>query len=136
MGRAGTRVTSDASAPARARHYVASQCVHLPPDRLDVVLLLTTELVNNALWHGRGDPKLDVQVEAGVVAVGVSDEGGGEVRVPTDFRWPETGHGLRLVDALSDRWGVEPLRGARGKRVWFELTWDATGGPGGPALPY
>jgi hypothetical protein len=33
-----------------------------------------------------------------------------------------SGRGLALVDAISDRWGIEP-RGptAPGKRVWFEL---------------
>lgn len=25
-----------------------------------------------------------------------------------------------LVDALTDRWGVEPRRDGRGKTVWFE----------------
>ena len=127
MGRAHTRVAPDASAPARARRYVSSRCEGLPSDFVDTVLLLTTELVNNALWHGRGEPKLDVLVEAGMVTVGVSDEGSGEVRIASDFRWPETGHGLRLVDSLSDRWGVEPLTTGPGKRVWFELTRDASG---------
>lgn len=126
MGRARTRVAPDASAPARARRYVSSQCEGLPSDFVDTVLLLTTELVNNALWHGRGEPKLDVLVDAGLVTVGVTDEGGGEVRIASDFRWPETGHGLRLVDALSDRWGVEPSTDGPGKRVWFQLNASST----------
>ena len=108
-------------APARARRYVASRCEQLPADALDVLLLLTSELVTNAMWHGAGDALMDIQVEGDLVRVGVTDGGGGEVRVAADYRWPETGHGLRLVDALSDRWGVEPMTGTRGKRVWFEL---------------
>ena len=126
MGRARTRVAPDASAPARARRYVFSQCEGLPSDFVDTVLLLTTELVNNALWHGRGELKLDVLVDAGLVTVGVTDQGGGEVRLASDFRWPETGHGLRLVDALSDRWGVDPPADGPGKRVWFQLSWHAS----------
>jgi hypothetical protein len=42
------------------------------------------------------------------------------VRVADDFHWPEGGHGLRMVDALSTRWGVDRVDGA-GKSVWFEL---------------
>ncbi len=111
--------------PAHARRYVASHCKRVPADALDVVLLLTTELVTNAMWHGAGDAWLDIQVERDLVKVGVTDGGSGEVRIARDFRWPEGGHGLRIVDALSDRWGVEPMTGTLGKRVWFELSWTA-----------
>ena len=31
-----------------------------------------------------------------------------------------SGRGLALVDAVSDRWGVEDVE--RGKSVWFELS--------------
>ena len=68
--------------------------------------LLISELVANALWHGAGDPLQDIQVEDDLVTVGVTDLGDGEPTTPADRRWPETGHGLRLVEALSSRWGV------------------------------
>jgi hypothetical protein len=97
-------------------------CSQLDEEALDVLRLLSSELVANALWHGAGDPLLDVQVEDDLVTVGVTDYGGGEPAIPTDRRWPETGHGLRLVDVLSARWGVEPLTHGPGKRVWFEVT--------------
>jgi hypothetical protein len=29
------------------------------------------------------------------------------------------GRGMRMIQAIADRWGAEPHRG--GKRVWFEL---------------
>lgn len=120
-----SRFTPASLAPSRARRYVASRCEQLPADALDVVLLLTTELLSNAMWHGGDDAWVDVRVEADRVTVGVTDTGGGEVRVANDFRWPEGGHGLRMVEALSDGWGVEPMTGTLGKRVWFELTWSA-----------
>jgi hypothetical protein len=88
---------------------------------LHEVLLLTTELVNNALWHGRGEAWLDVEVEPGLVRVGVSDGGGGQVKRTQQFSWPEVGHGLRIIEAMSDEWGVQLL--PDGKRVWFELSW-------------
>ena len=41
--------------------------------------------------------------------------------VPTEnVRWDARGgRGLHLVEALSNRWGVQD--GRRGKQVWFEL---------------
>jgi anti-sigma regulatory factor (Ser/Thr protein kinase) len=88
---------------------------------LHEVLLLTTELVNNALWHGRGEAWLDVEVEPGLVNVGVRDSGGGPVERAQEFSWPEAGHGLRIIEAMSDEWGIQPL--PDGKRVWFKLSW-------------
>lgn len=123
MTRLRSWLAPDRLSPARARRYVASQCYQLPAETLDVLLLLTSEIVTNAMWHGTGGALLDIQVEADLVTVGVTDGGGGEVGVAADYRWPETGHGLRLVDALSDRWGVEPMTVGTGKRVWFELAW-------------
>jgi anti-sigma regulatory factor (Ser/Thr protein kinase) len=117
-------LTADQLTPARARHYVSSYCEHLPTDALDVVRLLTTELVSNALWHGGGDVRLDLQVDAHVVTVGVTDSGPGEVTVPSEGGWPEGRQGLRLVSALADRWGVDPNPHMLGKRVWFELAWS------------
>ena len=103
------RLAPDVRAPAEARAFVASQCHGLSAEAMDVVRLLTTEIVDNAMWHAAPGPLwLDVEAEPDHVAVGVTDAGGGEVRLAPDNHWPETGHGLRLVDALSARWGVEP----------------------------
>ena len=126
MSRVDARLRRDALAPARARRYAADLCHELPMGSLHEVLLLTTELVNNALWHGRGEAWLDVEVEPGLVRVGVSDRGGGQVERAQQFSWPEAGHGLRIIESMSDEWGVQLL--AAGKRVWFELSWR-------PAVP-
>jgi anti-sigma regulatory factor (Ser/Thr protein kinase) len=123
------RLTADAWTAGRARRYVTSLCKDLPTDTVEVVRLLTTELVTNALWHTAGEAWLDVKVEEHLVTVGVTDKGGGEVRIANDYRWPESGHGLRLVDGLSDRWGSEPTHNPTGKRVWFELGIDQESSP-------
>lgn len=125
MSRDSVRLRADASAPSRARRYAASHCGQLPSDALHEVTLLISELVTNAVVHGAGDSLVDIEVEGGVVTVGVSDQGQGSVRLASRFSWPETGHGLTLVQAMSDRWGVEQIGGSTGKRVWFELTWVA-----------
>ena len=86
------------------------------------VRLLVSELVTNAVRHGRGcdgGVELALQVEDGCVRVEVVDGGGGFVPRPRD---PDPasmgGWGLVVVDRLADRWGVE---GAGGTRVWFEM---------------
>lgn len=127
MSRVGARLAPDALAPARARSYAARQCERFPAEALQDVLLLTTELVNNAIWHGAGDAWLDIEVDTRSVTVGVTDSGGGDVKTLPVFSWPERGHGLRLVEAVSDRWGVEPASDEAGKRVWFELIWNPDG---------
>lgn len=119
------RLEADASAPSRARRYVASYCEELPIEAHDVVLLLTSELVTNAVVHGVGEALLEIEIEEAVVTVGVSDQGEGAVRPASRFSWPETGHGLTLVQELSDRWGVDQAARAPGKRVWFELSWSS-----------
>ena len=110
LGRVGRRSelrpARGASSPARARRFVELVCSQLTKETLDVLRLLISELVANALWHGAGDPLQDIQVEDDLVTVGVTDLGDGEPTTPADRRWPETGHGLRLVEALSSRWGV------------------------------
>lgn len=97
----------------------------LAPSAMDVarvedVVLTVDELVINAAHHVGGDIVVDLIVDDDVFRVGVSDD-------DPDFRLtPETPHGerygLRIVDSLSDRWSVEPLKAPRGgKVVWAEF---------------
>ena len=125
MSRDSVRLEGDASAPSRARRFVASCSEGLPTEARDVVLLLTSELVTNAVVHGEGEVLLEIRVDSANVSVAAWDQGDGVVRPASRFSWPETGHGLTLVRELSDRWGVEQPSGTSGKRVWFELKWGA-----------
>ena len=91
-------------------------------DRTADAVLLVSELVTNAVKYGpeHGEIRLIVAENDSAMRVTVHDTGAGplpEMR-PLD-RLPHEGggHGLRLVDRVSDRWGVE--RGST--RVWFEL---------------
>jgi hypothetical protein len=120
-----SRCSPDAFAPAHARRFVASLCQHLPADAYTTVSLLTSELVTNAVFHGLGEVQLDLRIDERLVRVGVADAGGGEVAIAGGYRWPEGGHGLRVVKALSGRWGVELIPDSPGKRVWFELPIEA-----------
>ena len=85
----------------------------------DVAVLLTSELVTNAIRHGAAPVRVRAGIGSGGLRVEVDDEARGAVSprqaAPTDL----DGRGLHLVESLSDRWGWGSAR--RGKRVWFEL---------------
>jgi len=115
-------VPPDAKAPGRARGAIAGLDGLLGPALPDVALLVS-ELVTNGVRHAQAGPDAAVRVAVRVaedrIRVEVSDGGEGFAHgpLPPD---PERGGGwgLRLLEELSDRWGVERDRGTT---VWFEL---------------
>ena len=107
-------------APTAARR--ARRALHdarVPEDLEHTVGLLTTELVGNAIRHGRlrADEKIvfAARFVTDFIRVEVADPGPG---FDPEDRHTVRGYGLRLVDKLASRWGVE--RG-NGTRVWFEV---------------
>ncbi|MFJ9697194.1 ATP-binding protein [Kitasatospora sp. NPDC101183] len=82
--------------------------------------LAFAELLTNAWRHaGTTSPLIFVTLLGGTLRVAVSDESDAlpNHRTPADFA--ESGRGLLLVDQLTHRWGIDPLR--HGKTVWYEL---------------
>ena len=106
---------------SRARRMLADRLADwgLDPDATDVAVLLTSEVVTNAILHGRPPVELVVLRQAGCVRVEVSD--GGSTTPDLRPMTPEAlgGRGLHLVDQLARRWGT----GERAARttVWFEV---------------
>ena len=93
-------------------------------DAFDVALLLTSELVTNAIRHGSAPVRLRARVSRRELRVEVHDAARGPLGGPRTVSWDSPGgRGLKLVDTLADRWGCR--RVVSGKRVWFEL--DLTG---------
>ena len=119
-------VAATPEAASAARRAFLAQDGALPNLVRDDVLLLLTELVNNAVGHADTTPGPIVRVEIGqwfgMVRVAVWDEGRG-FTYPTTSRSDETGGwGLLLVDRIADRWAVAPA--PTGTRVWFEIRYD------------
>jgi anti-sigma regulatory factor (Ser/Thr protein kinase) len=87
---------------------------------LDTASLLVTEIVTNAVLHAIAPMTLRVEVAADVVRIEVRDGSQLPPRMHAFSATAATGRGLRLLENLSVRWGVEPAPGV-GKVVWFEV---------------
>ena len=89
-------------------------------DITDDVLLVVTELVNNAVTHAGSPCELRLSVSPVTLRVEVIDHGPGtpDPLPPSETR--NHGRGLHLVDALTAAWGFEPMP-TGGKLVWAEL---------------
>ena len=109
--------------PASGR--VAREALHalsgsgLRREELADVLLLTTELVTNAIRHGIGGAAtLEVTREPSGLRVSVSNDGDLTVPAPR-AGGPDGGWGLQLVEAVSGEWGRSSEHGRTS--AWFEL---------------
>ena len=84
----------------------------------DTVLLLTSELVTNAVIHARTAIEVGITVTTNKVLVTVHDEDLGR---PSDtYPGREGGRGLGLVAAMAEETASERHLG-EGKTVWFRL---------------
>ncbi|GGR34841.1 ATP-binding protein [Streptomyces aurantiogriseus] len=76
---------------------------------IDTVALAVSELVTNAVRHGQGKPVgLRVTNSAHELRIEVTDGSQERARLRYSAQNDESGRGLLLVDALTDRWGVSP----------------------------
>lgn len=87
-------------------------------------VLLTSELVSNALMHTTGSFELAATFHSGPdrLRVEVSDDSSAMATMAEPPLPPARGGGLglRLVDEVANAWGTEPRKGG-GKTVWFEM---------------
>jgi hypothetical protein len=104
-----------------ARRAIAALFVDVVPADWHVdARLVVSELVANALTEcGECQLSMWFEVDANSLRVEVSDL---SANLPVPQPHDSTrvgGHGLRIVEALSTRWGVDVH--AIGKSVWFEI---------------
>jgi anti-sigma regulatory factor (Ser/Thr protein kinase) len=117
-----TRETSlprRADAGARARRVLTRWFQDdLEPTELSGLKLICSELVNNAVVHGRGTIELRADLNDDRVLIEVVDEGGGFEHVAHKVPFEQlTGRGLLIVDAGASRWGMHEGT----THVWAEV---------------
>ena len=92
----------------------------VPHDREDAALLVT-ELVANVVDHVRGEAVLTLELSLSDTWLRIAVVDGSSIRPVVQELSHERprGRGMRMVEAIADRWGAEDHKG--GKRVWFDL---------------
>lgn len=121
-----TLLPAELRSPGTARSVVRAVATEGElSDIIDEALLLTTELVTNAVVHAATQVTVEVICDAGGLTVTVLDEMAGPL-VPLTSERPddERGRGLVLVEGLAQRWGTVHHNG--GKGVWFHLARPGT----------
>ncbi len=103
------------------RRTVAGWDTGMDSDQLDVLELLTSELITNCLIHACSDHH-DLVVAQDPLGVRVSvtdDEIERPMLAPDEHPSVLGGRGLVLVHAYADDWGIEEF--PAGKAIWFRL---------------
>jgi anti-sigma regulatory factor (Ser/Thr protein kinase) len=102
-----------------ARHFVREALSDQPSEITSAAELMASELATNCVRHAHTDFELTVHAE-GEIRVEVRDTGRGRPTVLSPSPRDPYGRGLRIVEAMSDTWGVTPA--GSGKAVWFTLS--------------
>ena len=104
---------------AAARAFVREHAPPLPEDTREVLLLLTSELVTNAVLHARTAIEVGITVAGRSVLVAVHDQDlARPEQRPYDDR--EGGWGLGLVASLAEEAEMQVHPGG-GKTAWFRV---------------
>jgi anti-sigma regulatory factor (Ser/Thr protein kinase) len=116
------RLPPSPHAAGKARKFISGFCsaAELPDAICQDAALLVSELVTNAVIHGRTTATVEVHRPADTLRVTVRDD---NPQLPAVGDSPdlnaESGRGLLIVSETATRWGIEA--GAGGKAIWFEL---------------
>ena len=118
------KLTPEPEVVTTARRALDRLANLLPPERLEEVRLVVSELVTNCILHAGLSPNdrisVSVSTSGDSVRGRVCDPGCG-FEVPSEPSPRSTlrgGWGLPIVDKLTDRWGVEQNSQVC---VWFEI---------------
>ena len=113
---------ADPTAAHHARKCTTRLCTAagLDSELADTAVLLTSEVVTNAVLHGRSAARLTVTCSKTGVRVEVGDDNSRRpvLHAPHDLD-ALNGRGMYLLDACATAWGVLP--DPFGKIVWFEI---------------
>ena len=105
----------------RSRQRVAETMPETCLARAHDVQVITSELVANAVEHARTNIEVRLRRCGASLRVEVDDDGDGWPMLGEPGLLEERGRGLLIVEASSDRWGVDRSAGD-GKTTWAEIT--------------
>jgi anti-sigma regulatory factor (Ser/Thr protein kinase) len=110
-------------APARRWAREKFEAAGLEPHVRDLLVLLVSEVVTNAVEHAAPPLLLRIDTQPDVTRVEVKDRAR-DLPILKDPEPFETGgRGIKFVNDLSTRWGTEPPHDPDGfKTVWFEVS--------------
>jgi anti-sigma regulatory factor (Ser/Thr protein kinase) len=101
-----------------ARRFVRDVLSDRPLEVVQAAELMASELATNCVRHAHTEFELTIHTRD-QIRIEVRDTGEGRPRLLSPAEREISGRGLRIVDAMSDAWGVVPA--ANGKAVWFTL---------------
>jgi anti-sigma regulatory factor (Ser/Thr protein kinase) len=101
-----------------ARRFVRETLSDCSQELVEAAELLASELATNCVLHARTEFELAIEPQR-EIRVEVSDSGPGQPRLLSPAARDLTGRGLRIVQTISDDWGI--VRRPDGKTVWFTL---------------
>jgi CheY-like chemotaxis protein len=106
---------------SRAREFVARTLAEWDAgvDAGDA-LIVASELVTNAIIHGRTACELQLSITGSAVRIEARDGGGGTPDPMAPTKTGTHGRGLHIIAALTSAWGIEHVPSG-GKVVWAEL---------------
>jgi PAS domain S-box-containing protein len=112
-------VRAEPSSVGTARRFVEHRLYSagLPREVIETAVLLTSELVTNAVMHSGTEIEVRVGVGQGAM-IEVRDRSGQHLLRRQHAVDAVSGRGLELVELLADTFGVVPIPGF-GKSVWF-----------------
>jgi anti-sigma regulatory factor (Ser/Thr protein kinase) len=119
---ASLHLPPEPASAARARRFIVDLCkaTRMPAELCETAALLVSELVTNAVIHGKTSATIEVHRPPDTLRVSVRDD---NPVLPAIGDHPkltaESGRGMQIVSVLADAWGVEKL--GSGKAIWFEL---------------
>jgi anti-sigma regulatory factor (Ser/Thr protein kinase) len=117
----GRTFESTSRAPAEARRFVG-ECLSARglAGLSERTLLAVSELMTNAVTHGRGRIGVTLKASGDRLHVAVADEGHSTpvMQKPDPEHQTAGGWGLHLVDTLADDWGINTQD--HQTVVWFE----------------
>lgn len=121
-------VSAVPSSVGRGRRWTTRQAGDLGActETQDVVELLVSEVLTNAVLHSPAEASLHVQVDrvGDDVRVAICDTGDRVPAVRSATTDDLGGRGMSIVDVLARAWGVE-RHASDGKCVWFTVSLEA-----------